>query len=111
MAAVEIGVEDGDAVGRTLAILVARGARQQHDLVGDLRGRGPDLLAVDDVPAGSLRGESLDPCGVESCIGFGETEGTLRLAGDEIGNPFRLLIRRAVDDDRVWAEQVDVNGG
>jgi len=34
---VEIGVEDGDAVGRTLRVLVPRGAGQQHDLVGDLR--------------------------------------------------------------------------
>ena len=45
---VEVGVEDRDAVGRPRAILVFGGPGQQHDLVGDLRGRGPDLLAVDE---------------------------------------------------------------
>ena len=51
LGAVEVGVEDGDAVGRPRAVLELGGAGQQHDLVGDLRGRGPDLLAVHDVAA------------------------------------------------------------
>ena len=48
-AAIEIGVEQAQAVGRALHLFQRRGARQQQNLFGDLRGRNPDLLAVDDV--------------------------------------------------------------
>ena len=48
-AAIEVGVEQAEAVGRRLHLFERRGARQQQDLVGDLRGRDPDLLAVDDI--------------------------------------------------------------
>src|SRR3981081_435714 len=50
---VEVGVEDRDAVGRPRAILVFGGPGQQHDLVGDLRSRGPDLLAMDEIATGN----------------------------------------------------------
>jgi hypothetical protein len=36
--AVEIGVEQAEAMGRTLDLLQRRGARQQEDFVCDLRG-------------------------------------------------------------------------
>ena len=107
--AVEVGVEDRDAVGRTLAILVLRRARQQHDLVGDLRGRGPDLLAVHEIAARHLLREGLDPGRVEPGVRLGEAEAALVLAGDQPRNPARLLLRRAVHDDRMRAEQVDVH--
>src|ERR1039458_9864276 len=48
---VEIGVEDRDAVSRPCAVLITGGSGQQHDLVGDLRRRGPHFLPVNDVAA------------------------------------------------------------
>lgn len=36
---IEVGIENGDAVGRSLAVLVLGRPGQQHDLVGDLRRR------------------------------------------------------------------------
>ena len=97
------------SVGR-VAVLELGGARQQHDLVGDLRGRGPDLLPVDDVAARHLLGEGLDARGVEPGIGLGEAEAALVLARDQPRQPARLLLGRAVHHDRVRAEQVDVDG-
>ena len=47
--AVEVGVEEAQAVVGLRHLLERRGARQQQHLVGDLRGRDPDLLPVDDV--------------------------------------------------------------
>ena len=48
-AAVEVGVEQGHALRRPRRLLDRRGARQDQHLLGDLRGRGPDLAAGDDV--------------------------------------------------------------
>src|SRR4051794_36392654 len=110
LGAVEVGVEDRDAFGRPRAILVFGGAGQQHDLVGDLRGRGPDLLAMDEVTAGHPLREGLDPCRVEPGVRLGETEAALILANDQPRNPARLLLRRSLHDDRVRSEQIDVYG-
>ena len=109
--AVEIGVEDRDAVGRPRAILIAGGAGQQHDLVGDLRRRGPDLLPVNDVAARNLLREGLDAGGVEAGIRLGEPERALILARDQPRHPARLLLRRALHDDRMRPEQIDMNRG
>ena len=109
LGSVEVGVEDRDAVGRPRAILVFGGPGQQHDLVGDLRGRGPDLLAVHEVAAGNLLREGLDPGRVQSGIRLGETEAALIFAGDQPRNPARLLLRRALHDDRMRPEQIDVH--
>ena len=40
---VEVGVEQGQALGFALDLVERRGAREQQDFVGDLRGGGPDL--------------------------------------------------------------------
>src|SRR3546814_12981672 len=44
---VEIGVEQGHAIGGTGAIGLRRRACEQQNLVGDLSGRGPHLSAGD----------------------------------------------------------------
>src|ERR1700734_1652177 len=105
--AVEIGVEDGNAVGRALAVFVFRGAGQQHDLARDLRGRGPNLLPSYDIAAGNLFREGLDARCIEASVRLGETEGALVFAGDQPRDPARFLLRRALHDDRVRTEQVD----
>ena len=49
VAAVEVGVEQAQAVGAARDLLERRGAREDQHLVRDLRGRNPDLLARQDV--------------------------------------------------------------
>ena len=68
---VEIGVEQAQALGRRLHLFQRRGARQQQDLVGDLGGRNPDLLAVDDIFVALPHRAGLQLRGVEPGVGFG----------------------------------------
>src|SRR6185312_7870206 len=67
-AAIEIGVEQAQSVGRTLHLFERGGARQQEDLLRDLRGRDPDLLAVDNVPVALARGPGLELRGIETGV-------------------------------------------
>src|SRR3954453_22066340 len=92
--AIEVCVENRDAVGRTRAILVFSRPGQQHDLVGDLSGRGPDLLTMNKVAARNLLREGFDTGGVEPGVWFGKSEATLIFACDQPRNPARFLIRR-----------------
>ena len=62
--AVEVGVEERKASGRVCLVIVRR-SRQQHDLVGNLRGRGPDLAPVDGVAVALSDGPGLEARGVE----------------------------------------------
>ena len=107
---IEIGIENRDAIGRTRALFIAGRSRQQHDLVGDLRGGGPDLLAVNEITPGALLRERLDARGVQSGIRFGEAEAALILPSDQPRNPSRFLVRRALDDDGMRPEQIDMHG-
>src|SRR3546814_4732157 len=104
LAAVEVGVEDGYAVGRLGAVLELGRACEQHDSVRDLRGRGPYLLAMDDIPARHLLGEGLDPRRVDPRIGLGEAEAALVFARAEPRHPAGLLLGRALHHYRVRAE-------
>ncbi len=48
-AAIKIGIEKAEAVGRVFHLVQRRGPCEQQNLLGDLRGGDPDFLAVDDV--------------------------------------------------------------
>ena len=61
------------------------------------------------IAAGNLLREGLDAGGVEAGVRLGEAEAALVLAGDQPRHPARLLLRRAVHDDRMRPEQVDVH--
>src|SRR5258708_24466141 len=97
----EIGVEKRDSVSWACAILIAGCPRQQHDLVCDLRGRGPDLLAAHEVTARNPLGEGLDAGGVKAGIRFGETEAALIFTRDQPRNPAGFLVPRALHADRM----------
>src|SRR5258708_5104504 len=108
---IEVGVENRDSISRPRAIPVLGRPGQQHDLVCDLRGRGPDLLAMHKVAARNLLREGFDTGGVKSGIRFGETEAALVFARNQPRNPACLLLRRALDDDRMrpcTAEVADI---
>ena len=109
-AAINVGIEHADAVGRALAIFQASGARQQHDLAGHLGGRGPHLLAVDEISAIDLLGESLDVRGVEAGVGLGNTETAFILTRHQARHPAPLLLVRAEHHDGMRPEQVDMHG-
>src|SRR5258708_29298277 len=106
---IEVSVEDRDAVGRPRTILIFGGPGQQHDLVGDLRGRGPDFLAVYEVTARYLLSKSLDPGRVQPSVRFGETEAALIFTGDQPRDPARLLLWCALHNDRMGTEQIDMH--
>ena len=111
LATVQVGVEDRDAVGRAFAVFQLGGARQQHDLVRHLSGRGPDFLPLHLVPARDLLRKGLDGGGVQAGVRLGETERALVLALHERGQPALALLGRAQHHDRVRPKQVDVHGG
>ena len=108
-AAVEVGVEQGHALRRPRRLLERRRARQDQHLLGDLRGRGPDLAAGDDVAVALLDRARLDVRRVEADIGLGDRKAGLFLAGDQRRQPALLLFLGAEDDDRVQAENVHVH--
>src|SRR3546814_14878196 len=105
---VEIGVEQGHAIGGTGAIGLRRRACEQQNLVGDLSGRGPHLAAGDAIAAFNLRREGLDARRIEPGIRLGDAEAGLFLTGDERRQPTPFLPGRPMNDDRGRAERVDV---
>ncbi len=48
-AAIEIGIKQAQPLGRALYLLQRRGAGEEQNLFGDLRGGDPDFLTVDEV--------------------------------------------------------------
>ena len=110
MAPVEIGIEQGQPVLGLLAVLDRRGPGQQHDLVGALGGRGPDLLAMDDIAAaGDPLGAGLDAGRIQPRIGLGHAEAGPLAPFDQGRQPGLLLRRRAVDHDRMRPEDIDMD--
>ena len=107
--AVEVGVEQGHALRRALAVFLGRGAGQQQDLIGDLGGRGPHLAALHDITALHAGSESRDAGRVEPGVRLGDAEASLLFAFDERREPIRLLFGRAMHDDRMRPKQVDVD--
>src|SRR5580693_9329549 len=70
-----------------------RGPRQDQHLLGNLRSRGPDLAAGDDVAVAVLDRSRLDPRRVEPDIGLGDRETGLFPAGDQRRQkPLSLLV-------------------
>src|SRR3954465_13861799 len=102
---IEVRVENRDAIGRPRTILVFGRPGQQHDLVGHLSGRGPDLLTMNKVAARSLLRERLDTGRVEPGVRLGETEAALIFACDQPPNPARFLIRRPFYDNGMRPKQ------
>src|SRR5512134_1272668 len=49
MGAIEMGVEQTQALGLPLHLIERRGAREDQRRVGDLGGRDPDLLPLEDI--------------------------------------------------------------
>ena len=107
--AVEVGVEQAEAVGRVLDLLQRRGARQQQHLVGDLRGGDPHLLAVDDVAVALALGAQLQLRRVEAGVRLGDGEAGLLLAFRHRRQHALALLVVAEHDDRVEAEDVHVD--
>ncbi len=108
--AVEVGVEEAEALGLARHLLQGRGPRQDQGLIGDLGGRDPDLLPGDDVVLAALVGAQLDLRGVEAGVGLGHRKAGLVLAADQRRQHAVLLLLRAEDDDRLQPEDVDVDG-
>ena len=85
------------------------GAREEPDVVGDQRVRGPDLLAGDDVVVAVAHGAGLQRRQIGAGVGFGEA-----LAPDLLGSEHRLqvppLLVLAADGDqrRAGDHQADV---
>ena len=105
---IELREEDGHAVGGLRAVLERRRARQQQDVVGNLRGRCPDLAAVDEITAVDLLREGLDLRRVEPGVRLGDAEAGLLRAGDQRAQHALLLLGSAQHDDRMRGEQVDL---
>ena len=110
LGAVEVGVEQRQAVGRALALLLGRGAGDQQHLVGDRRRRGEGLLAVHDVAVAVALGLGVERRGVEPGVGLGDGEAALDLALDDVGQDALLLLLGAEHHDRVGPEDVEMDG-
>ena len=109
--AVEIGVEQAQALGRGLHLFQRRGARQQQDLVGDLRGGDPDLLAVDDVFVALAHRAGLQLRGVESGIRLGDGEAGFVGAGNDRRQHPPALFLGAEHDHGIEPEHIHMHGG
>ena len=106
--AVEIREEEAQPLGRR--VVAARGrAGEQHDLLRDLGGRGPDFLTVDDIIRAVPLGPGGDPGGVEPGIGFGDREAHLAAPLDQRRQPAAFLSLAAMGDDRAGAEDVHMH--
>jgi hypothetical protein len=109
MGRIQLGEEQRQALGRAACIVVRR-ARQQHDAVRLLRRRGPDLPAADHIVAPVAPRGGGDPGGVETGIRLGDAKAGDQIAGDDRRQPGGFLFGGAVLDDRLRAEDVQVDG-
>ena len=89
--AVEVGVEQGESVGRTPALVAGRGSGEQQDLVRDLGGGRPHLAPIDDVAPVVAASERGDAAGVESGVRLRHPEAADLLSGDERRKKARFL--------------------
>ena len=110
-AAVERGVEQRKPVGAFLDLIARARAREDQHRVGDLRGRGPDLGALQHIAPVLLLGAGLDRAGVEPGIGLGDGEARLDPACRERRQHAALLRIRAEAHDRVEPENIHVDRG
>ena len=82
------------------------GARQQEDVVGVLRLRGPDLLAVDHPLVAVEVGTCLQPGEVGTGIGFAEALAPRDLSGQDLREELLLLLLAPPLQDRRTDERV-----
>ncbi len=104
--------EDADPLALAGGSLLGRGAGEQHHQVGVLGPRGPHLLAVDHVDVAPACRGGRDRGGVGAGGGLCDAEGLQpRLAGGDLRQPGRLLLRRAVPQHRPHGVHLSVQGG
>ncbi len=108
-AAIEIGIEQAEAVGRAFHLLQRCGARQQQDLFGHLRRRNPDLLAVDDVFVAGAHRARFQLRGVQPGIWFGNGKAGSILARDNRRQHAPALLVGAEHHHRVEPEHIHVH--
>ena len=108
-AAVEIGIEKAQPVGRALHFIQRGGARQQQNLFGHLRGRDPDLLAVDDIFVAGPRRAGLQLCGIETGIGLGDGKAGPFRTRDDPRQHAPALLWRAEHHHRIEPEYIHVD--
>jgi hypothetical protein len=106
--AVQVGVEQAQAFG-ALAFLDRRGAREQQDLVGDLRGADPHLLPVHHVMVALADGARLELERVQAAVGLGHAKARAVLPLDQRRQPAPLLFVAADDHHRMQPEDVHVH--
>ena len=98
-------------MGRVLHLFQRRGACQQQNLVGDLGGGNPDLLAIDNVFVALANRAGFQLRGVQPGIGFGHRKAGLVATVDDRRQHARALFPGAEHDDGVETEHVHVHGG
>lgn len=85
--AVEVRVEQAEALAGLGDFVQRRRARQDQDLLRHLRGRDPDLLSAQEVVLSSARGvfdgSRLELQRVETRVGLGDAEACSMLTGDQ----------------------------
>ncbi|MNX61053.1 hypothetical protein D3C86_919780 [compost metagenome] len=106
--AVQIGIEQGQALGGFVHLGQRGGARQQQHLGGDLRRRYPDLAAVHHVLVTLAHRACRQLGGVQAGIGFGHGKAGLLAAGDQGFQPTAALLVGAEHHHGVQAEDVHV---
>ncbi len=110
LALVQIGIEQGNAIGGLFAFGLGRGTCQQQNLVGHLCGGRPHLAPGDAVAAFNFFGKGLDAGGIQPRIRLGHAKTHLVLASHQTRQPPGLLLGAAMHNHRVRAEHVDVDG-
>ncbi|MNJ45829.1 hypothetical protein D3C77_409410 [compost metagenome] len=107
-AAVEVGVEQAQAIALVLDLFQRRGARQDQHLFGDA-GRGDEGLdPMQHVVVALAHGAGLELGGVQAGVGLGDHEAGAVLAGNQRRQHAQLLFLAAELDHRVQAENVHV---
>ena len=109
--AVQVGIEQRQTVDRFFGFVDILGAGDHQNLVGPLRGRGPDLLAVEDVVITLEHRLGFEARRIQPGVGFGDGETGDVFAFDDGRQPLPFLFLGAEDDDRIEAENADDDGG
>ena len=108
---VEVGEEEGHAVGAAGGISEGRGTREEEDLGGFLGLGCPDLLAADEVVVAIATGEGRDGGCVGASVGFGDAEGDVEAPSGGLGKDALFEFGAAVADNGIEAKDREVEGG
>src|SRR5581483_4649235 len=109
LVAVEIAVEQAEPVGWAAHLLQRRGARQQQDFFGDLRGRNPDLLAVDDIAVALAHRARFQLRGVQPGVWLRHRKAGALLTFDNTGQHAPALLLGPKYDHRIESKHVHVD--